>query len=57
MTRLNRVIKIFNDYDDLVKTIALKNGDNSQDEALKELRRKVDFLVWELRNYGCRREY
>ena len=57
MTRLNRVIKMFNDYDDLVKTIAFKNGDNSQDEALKELRRKVDFLVWELRSHGCRREY
>ena len=56
MTRLNRIIKIFNDYDDLVKTVALKNGDNSQDEALKDLSREVDALVLELRNYGCRRE-
>lgn len=57
MTRLNRAIKIFNDYDNLVKAIALKNGDNSHDQALKELRRKVDILVLELRSHGCRREY
>ena len=31
MTRLDRVIKVFNDYDDLVEELALRNGDNSQE--------------------------
>ena len=57
MTRLNRIIKVFNDYDDLVEELALRNSDNSQNKALEELRHKVDILVWELKNHGCRREY
>ena len=55
MTRLDRIIKCFNDYDDLVEELALRNSDNSQNRELQELRHKVDILIWELKNHGCRR--
>ena len=57
MTRLDRIIKCLNDYDDLVEELALRNGDNSQSRELQELRHKVDVLIHELKNYGCRRAY
>lgn len=55
MTRLDRIIKCFNDYDDLVEELALRNSDNSQNRELQELRHKVDILILELKNHGCRR--
>lgn len=55
MTRLNS-IQAFNDYDDLVDELALRNGDNSQDKSLNELRNQVSVLIEELKRHGCRRE-
>ena len=56
MTRLDRVIKALNDYDDLVEELAIRNGDNSQNNAQKKLREEVKLLVAELKRYGCRRD-
>lgn len=33
MTRLDKIIKAFNDYDNLVEELALRNSDNSQSNA------------------------
>lgn len=56
MTRLDRIIKAFNDYDNLVEELALRNSDNSQNGELKELRNEVSLLIGELKRHGCRRE-
>ncbi len=56
MTRLDRIIQAFNDYDDLVDELALRNCDNSQDKLLNELRNQVSVLIGELKKHGCRRE-
>lgn len=56
MTRLERIIEAFNDYDDLVDELALRNSDNVQDSALKDLRDRVSVLIGELKRYGCRRK-
>ena len=53
MTRLDRILQVFKEYDDLVE--ALKHVDSSQDGAIKELRDKVSVLAGELIQYGCRR--
>ena len=53
MTRLDRILQVFKDYDDLVD--ALKHVNSSQDDALKDLRDKVSVLAGELIQYGCRR--
>ena len=57
MTRLDRIIEVFNDYDDLVEELALRNGDNSQRNALKDIRARVAVLIYELESHGCRRKY
>ena len=53
MTRLDRIIKAFNDYDKLVKRYAL-----NEEEWLKLCKLKIDVsvLVDELKLHGCRRE-
>lgn len=56
MARLDRIIKAFNDYDDLVDELALRNSDSSQINAQKKLREEVKFLIAELKRYGCRRD-
>ena len=56
MTRLERVIQAFNDYDNLVEELALRNSDNSQNSALKDLRDRVSVLIGELKRHGCRRK-
>lgn len=55
MTRLDRIIKAFNDYDDLVDELALRNSDSSQNNAQKKLREEVSALINELEQHGCRR--
>lgn len=55
MTRLDRVIKAFNDYDEIVEELSLRNSDNSQNSALEKLRNEVLLLVDELKRHGCRR--
>ena len=53
MTRLDRIIKAFNDYDKLIKSDTL-----NAEEWFKvvQLRRDVSILIGELKRYGCRRK-
>jgi hypothetical protein len=57
MTRLDRVIKCFNDYDKLVKDLQLKEVDSVVAEYLaNQIRSEVSQLISELKRYGCRRK-
>jgi hypothetical protein len=56
MTRLDRIIKAFEDYDDLVEELALRNSDNSQNVELNKLRNDVSWLIIELKRFGCRQK-
>lgn len=56
MTRLQRVIKGFNDYDNFVKDLQLKTNDYSKEQELKQLRYDVSLLIGELKRFGCRRQ-
>lgn len=59
MTRLDRVIKGFNDYDNLVKQLIelLDKVDGAVAEyRVDKIRDKVSLLVGELKRYGCRRK-
>ena len=56
MTRLERVIEGFNDYDKFLEEMIIKTNDNMQEYKLNQLRNRVSLLVGELRRYGCRRE-
>lgn len=53
MTRLDRIIKAFNDYDRLIKSDTL-----NAEEWFKivQLRRDVRLLIDELKKHGCRRK-
>ena len=63
MTRLNRVIKCFNDYDNLVKQL-IEQSDKWPGEIHKavaeskvnNIRDDANMLIGELKRYGCRRE-
>lgn len=57
MTRLDRIIQAFHDYDYLVNELALRNSDSSQNNAQKKLREEVSELIKELERYGCRRKF
>lgn len=58
MTRLDRIIKGFNDYDNLVKQLIEWldeiNGTVAEDRVTK-LRAEISPLIGELKRYGCRR--
>ena len=56
MTRTQRVIKAFIDYDRFLAEMIVKTNDRRKEEQLVRLRRDVSILVKELRRYGCRRE-
>lgn len=59
MTRLDKVIKVFNNYDKLVLELTawLNEPEAIVAEArLNKLREEVSPLVRELKRYGCRRE-
>ena len=56
MTRLDRVIKGFNDYDKLCSTYIDDTDDTISRRQLQELRNEVSLLVGELRRFGCRKE-
>ena len=59
MTRLERVIKGFNDYDKLVEQLI---GWIDEEEGVvaehrvNKIRDEVSLLIGELRRFGCRRE-
>lgn len=65
MTRLNRIIKAFNDYDNFVKKYSIIGifEDNDLDYTkldeyaeLTNIRNEVSLLIGELKRHGCRRE-
>lgn len=59
MTRLERVIECFNEYDKFVEDMIseLENYQKMIPEMhLNTLRDKTSILVGELKRYGCRRE-
>ena len=59
MTRLDRVIKGFKDYDNLVKELIewLDEIDGAVAEyRVNKIRDEISILVGELRRYGCRRK-
>lgn len=64
MTRLQKIIKAFNDYDNFVKNNTLigffeQKGldDNSPEKKeLDNIRTEVSILIGELKRYGCKKE-
>ena len=56
MTRLNRVIKGFNDYDRFLEELVIKANDRIKEDQLNRLKNDVSLLIGELKRYGCRRE-
>ena len=67
MTRLDRIIKAFDDYDNFVKDNTfvgfLERGSEpksttpeEQIESIKSIRNEVSVLIGELKRHGCRRE-
>ena len=56
MTRLNRIISAFNEYDEIVENLAWNNNDGTYERELKKLRKEVSELIVELKLHGCRRE-
>jgi hypothetical protein len=58
MTRLDRVIKAFNDYDNLVKSLIMmldEVGGTVAEYRVNKLRNEISPLISELKRYGCRR--
>lgn len=59
MTRLDRVIKAFNDYDRLVQELASWLDEPEAVVAeyrVNKIREAVSLLIGELNRYGCRRK-
>ena len=59
MTRLDRVIQGFNDYDNLVKQLIewLDEIDGAVAEyRVNKIRNEISILIGELKKYGCRRK-
>lgn len=59
MTRLDRVIKGFNDYDNLVRSIILMLDESDRavvEGRVEKLRDELSPLISELKRYGCRRD-
>ena len=66
MTRLDRIIQAFNDYDNFVKDNTLVgffecgktkfNTAQEQKEEIDKIRNEVSILIGELKRYGCRRK-
>lgn len=59
MTRLDRIIKGFNDYDNLAKSLImmLDEVDGTVAEyRVNKIRDEISLLVGELTRYGCRRK-
>jgi hypothetical protein len=59
MTRLARVIKGFNDYDNLVRSLILMLDEHDSivaEQRVDKLRDELSPLIGELKRYGCRRD-
>ena len=57
MTRLDRIIDAFKQYDEIVEDLVWNNNDGSRERVIKELREEVTCLIVELEKHGCRRKY
>lgn len=58
MTRLDRVIKAFNDYDNLVKSLIMMLDEIDgavAEHRVNKLINEISPLISELKRYGCRR--
>ena len=53
MTRLEKIIKAFNQYDTMVDNIIWTK---EQENKLNDLRNEVSLLVGELKRHGCRKQ-
>jgi hypothetical protein len=56
MTRLERIIKGFNEYDKLCSTYIDDTDETISRRQLCELRHEVSLLIGELKRFGCRKE-
>lgn len=59
ITRLDRVIKGFNDYDNLVKQLIEwldEINDTVTEYRVNKLKDEISLLIGELKRYGCRRQ-
>ena len=56
MTRLDKIIKGFNDYDKFLEELVIRTNDKAKEYQLNQLRNDVSLLIGELKRYGCRRE-
>jgi hypothetical protein len=63
MTRLDRVIKGFNDYDKLVQELTSLLDERESiiesivaEQRVNKVREEVSVLIGELKRHGCRRE-
>ena len=64
MTRLNRIIQAFNDYDNFVKNntvVGFLESKHIEDDSLEKnelerIRYEVSILIGELKRYGCRKQ-
>ena len=63
MTRLDRVVKGFNDYDNLIKELISQLEDNNLDYdamvaelRVDAIRKEVSLLVGDLKRFGCNKE-
>jgi hypothetical protein len=63
MTRLDKIIKGFNDYDNLIKELISWLEDNNLDHdaivaefRVDEIRKEVSSLIGELKRFGCAKE-
>lgn len=59
VNRLDRVIKAFNDYDNLIKELTkwLNEPESLVAEyRVDKIREEVSLLIGELKRYGCRRK-
>ncbi len=59
MSRLDRIIKGFNDYDNLVRSLMLMldEKDSSVAESkVNNIRDEIGLLIGELKRHGCRRQ-
>ena len=59
MTRLDRVVKSFNNYDKFVQELISRLDEHEAIVAeyrVDKLRNEVSLLIGELKRYGCRRK-
>lgn len=56
MTRLQRIINAFNNYDNFVKKLLKDEPSDTDQMTLTEIRNEVSLLIGELKRYGCQKQ-